>query len=181
MKKIKIFILLILLMIVSVTVGVMSWNHKKKNIELESVKNLEALYYKQNTALGLSYNQNERIYYHSADELELNRLIVSVDAYNSVQSKYMVTVDDVINYLSDEYDSDGKPRVCSQPENISAYIAWYNDNGSDIVFDYGDHFNEYLLTHEYSNVFGRMKYEEVVEALKKYKNDSSYVPPKQDN
>ena len=153
---------------------------KESEAQIKEQNELELLYYRQNTAFELGDDLDKRYCYYGADELKLNVLIVHLSAYNSVQSKYKVTVDDVINYLSYEYDSYGKPMVYSQPENIKAYIYWNIRYGKDVITKYGDAFNDYMGAHGYSNHFYRsMSYEEVVTALEEYQNSPDYVSPGQ--
>lgn len=180
MKK-KISILLIIL-VLGITAYIGFQGYKSQNNKEEKDK-LEKLYYRQNTAFELCDNLNERKSYHGADELRLNRIAVDLYVFNNIQSEYQVTVDEVTNYLAEENDANGKPMIYSMPENIKNYISWYyEDNGQDIILDFGAWFNDYLKNNDYpQHFFRKMSYEEVVEALKKYKNDPSYVPPKQDN
>ena len=132
MKK-KILYLLIIYLFFGIVagIGVLGYCAKKNK---EEKKVLESLYYRQNTAFELCGNLNKRRSYHSANELRLNRIVVDLYVFNNIQSEYQVTVDDVIDYLSEEYDSSGKLMVYSIPENIKNYISWYyEDNGEDIV------------------------------------------------
>lgn len=64
--------------------------------------------------------------------------------------------------------------------SIKEYIDWYIYGGEDIVWNFGKGFNKYLLNAN-NTFYWDIDYTETVAALEKYKNDSSYVPPKQDN
>ena len=168
-KKVVISLCIIFLFVCITIIGIKTVQIKKESeTKIKEQKELEMLYYKQNTAFELG-DLDKRYCYYGTNELKLNVLIVHLCAYNSAQNKYKVTVDDVINYLNDEYDSYGKPRIYSQPENIKAYIYWNIRYGNDAITKYGDAFNDYLDEHGYSNHFYRdMSYEEVVEALEEY-------------
>lgn len=179
MKKKILFLLVILItLVLTISMGVQRYQ-SQKNEEVQ--KEREYLYYRQNTAFELCSNLNERKYYHGSDELRLNRIVVNLYAYNNAQSDYQLSVEEIIDYFNKEYDSDGKLAIYSIPVNINDYIKWYFDNGEDIILEFGDWFNEYLRNHEYSQYsYRKMDYAEVTDALKKYENDPSYVPPKQD-
>ena len=139
---------------------------------------LPKLYVRQNVAFDVctDYTQNDR--YHGDNELKLNRVVVNISAYNEYQSKYQLTVDEVVDYFEEEYDSSGNPRVYSQPESIHDYIEWYWNGGEEIIGEYGDGFTEYMSKHGYPNPFYRhMEYEDVVTALEEYKNSPEYIAP----
>lgn len=178
MKNIKKLVILLCIIVLfgGITITGMKIVQIKKESEsrIKEQNELELLYYRQNTAFELG-DLDKRYCYYGANELKLNVLIVQLYAYNSAQSKYEVTVDDVINYLSDEYDSYGKPKIYSQPENIKAYIYWNIRYGNDAITKYGDAFNDYMGKHGYSNHFYRsMSYEEVVTALEEFQEDPEY-------
>ena len=179
MKKKLLFLLLLFLLLGNVVyIGFKGYQSQK----IKEKKELEKLYNRQNTAFELCSNLNERKSYHGVDELRLNRIAIDLYVFNNIQSEYQVSVDEVKNYLAEEYDTDGKPMIYSMSENIKNYINWYfEDNGEDTVLYFGARVNKYLKEHDYRQHFYLdMNYEDVVEALEKYKNDPSYVPPKQD-
>ena len=84
--------------------------------------------------------------YQSSDKSDLPRLAVHIYVYNNIQDDYNVTVDEVLNYLSEEYDSSGKPYVYSCPDNINAYIECYPEVNK-IAFDFGIRF----MIEDYNN------------------------------
>ena len=176
MKKKVFFLILFMLVLVLAGIGVIGVQGQQSNkIEKEE---LEKLYYTQNTAFELCSNLNERKSYHGADELRLNRIAVDLYVFNSVQTEYKVTVDEVASYLAEENDADGKPRVYSVPSSIKEYIDWYIYGGEDIVWNFGKGFNKYLLNAN-NTFYWDIDYSETVAALEKYKNDPDYVPPEE--
>ena len=169
-KKDKVFIIIFLLIVVGAIIG-------RVVIHLDKEKqHMASLYYKQNTAFGLSGDLSKRDYYHGADELVLNEFAVNLFVYNSMNPDSQLSVDEVVEYLSEEYDSNKKPKIYSQPENISSYIAWSVHGGSDIAFEFGRSFADYLRG-KGDSMFWEMSYEEVVAALEEYKNSPEYEPP----
>ena len=98
---------------------------------------------------------------------------------NYLGATHVVVVDDAS--ANDQFQTN--LLKMSIPENIKNYISWYyEDNGEDIVLEFGDWFNEYLRKHNYSQyTYRKMNYEEVSDALVQYKNDPAYVPPGQNN
>ena len=120
MKKKVFFLILFMLVLVLAGIGVIGVQGQQSN--KNEKEELEKLYYTQNTAFELCSNLNERKSYHGADELRLNRIAVDLYVFNSVQTEYKVTVDEVASYLAEENDADGKPRVYSVPSSIKEYI-----------------------------------------------------------
>ena len=113
----------------------------------EEIKcDLEHRYYSQNNAFLIDCKYNESMQYQSSDKSDLPRLAVHIYVYNNIQDDYNVTVDEVLNYLSEEYDSSGKPYVYSCPDNINAYIECYPEVNI-IAFDFGIRF----MIEDYNN------------------------------
>ena len=167
-------VLLFLPVICTICFYINLYNQKRA---LEKKQELEYLYRSQNIAFEVCTDYTQCIYYHGADELKLNRIIVDLYVYNISQTQYQLSIDEVINYFDGEYDSDGKLKVYSRPENIENYIIWFAQEESTYLQNFDDNFNEYLMEHGYPHVYRNMSYEEVVDALEIYKNDPEYVPP----
>lgn len=174
MKK-RFIIISIIFLFVAVIVGYGFYKQKERK-EWETAARLQILYKWQNYAFRVLCNHEERLCYQGTDKIELQELVVYLHIYDSIQNKYQLTVDEVMDYLSDEYDSEGKLKVYSRPENIEDYIDNYPEV-DELAEKFGDEFNEYLMKKGYPHVFRNMTYEEVVEALEKYKNDPEYIPP----
>lgn len=152
---------------------------RKKNLETAN-KKLENLYYKQNTAFELSENLDDRNYFHGANELRRNRVVVNLFVYNNIQTAYKLTIDEVEKYLNEEYSSDGKPKIYSIPDNISDYISWYWNGGGKIILEFGDWFNDYLSNNDYpQHSYRKMNDVDVIDALELYSGDSDYVSPEE--
>ena len=177
MKK-KLIILSIIIFSIGCLLFYYHRQYQNKKKWAEAIK-LEILYNWQNRAFEMDCNQEEERCYQKADRVALNKLVVDLHVYNHMQSSYQLTVDEVLDYLSDEFDSVGNLRVYSRPNNIEKYINSFPEV-KELSVDFGDHFNDYMKSHNYSNhFFRRMPYEEVVAALEEYKNSPEYVPPQE--
>ena len=120
MKKKIIIISVIILFLCGIAAGLIYRQHKYKEWATE-VK-LEILYKWQNKAFLMNCNHKERLGYLSADNSDLQELAIYLHIYNNMQTNYQLTIEDVLNYLSEEYDSEGNLRVYSQPKEIENYI-----------------------------------------------------------
>ena len=168
MKKKIIYITVILsLLLGAIAYGVHLYQVKK---ELEAKKELEYLYYRQNTALRLCCDYSKRNYYHDTKELDVNELAIGVSAYTYIVSDVHLTVDEIIDYLSSEFDSEGNPCIYSQSENIEKYIAWYFEGGDEIIRNYENDFICYLYDKGYEP-YWEMSYEEVETHLEEFQKD----------
>ena len=123
MKKKTIFITVIIFFLVSVISYGIHLNQVKK--EAEEKRELEDLYYEQNTAFGLCFNMDIINYYHGIDDSNIDDVAIAIYTYNSIHSENKLPIDEFIAYISEEYDSEGAPRIYSQPSNIKGYIDWY--------------------------------------------------------
>ena len=175
MRK-KIAIITVLLALIGSAMAVITIRHKRTEEWAESVR-LEIAYNRQNEAFEMDCNGEDRRHYLDAQKSRLNVLAVDLHVYNHIQDKYLLTVDEVVNYLSDEYDSEGNLRVYSRPENIEDYINCYPEV-QEIAVEFGDNFIYYMKDQGYPVYFYRqLSYEEVVSALEEYRNSDEYDPP----
>ena len=142
----------------------------------EEKQQLERMYYEQNKAFELNSGIIDKNIYNGSDKLDLKDLSVKLFVFNTLNTEYELTVDEVVDYLSEEYDSEGKLRIYSQPESISAYIAWNFNGGRDIEDDFRYQLIDYAKSTT-DKKYSEMTYEEVVELLEEYKNSPEYEPP----
>ena len=178
MKKRGLFLLILLFFLCGIIAYVVFSTQAKKNEEIK--RDLEHRYYKQNNAFELSSNLDDRKSFHGADELRRNRVVLNLYVYNNIQTMYKLTIDEVEEYLKEEYSSDSKLKIYTTPENISDYISWYCYGGDRIVLEFGDWFNDYLSNHDYpQHSYRKMNDVDVIEALKVYSGDPAYVSPEQ--
>ena len=175
MRK-KIIIILILLALIGGAITATIIERNKREEQAGAVQ-LEILYKWQNRAFEMSCSSEEYLDYLPADRICQGRLTVELFIYNYVQDKYQLTFDEVLDYLSEEYDSDGKLRVYSRPEEIEDYIHAYPEV-EEMSTEFGDYFFDYMRAHEYPVCsVSEMSYEEVANALEEYENAPEYHPP----
>ena len=172
MKK-KYFVI-ILLFLVTVIISIFYSVQKRTQAE-----KLKSLYDDQNRAFLIECNHEERMRYQSADKSDLPELVVFLYVYNAVQDDYNLNIEEVLEYLCEEYNSNNNLNVYFRPDAINDYIKWF-PKSEEVVNDFRGHFIDYMKETGQGK-YWELSYEEVTEALEKYKNAPSYVPPKQDN
>ena len=140
-------------------------------------RELEELYYDQNTAFALCYEPKKRFFYHGIEDGDKNQFIVNIYAYNNAQSEHELSSDEFIDYISEEYDSEGKPKIYSQPSNVKEYIHWYYTDGQEgeVVHDYSIWFGAHLLSKGISS-YREMSYEDLISNLEEFQKDPEYNP-----
>ncbi|MBD5477752.1 MAG: hypothetical protein HDR14_00435, partial [Lachnospiraceae bacterium] len=127
----------------------------------------------------------DEAFYVGYDAIRENEMYVSLVAYNKWNREHGVeaeelTLADIEEYLSSEYNEDGSLRIQSGYENIRAYVEWYYQIGGDeVIEEYWSELERLLI------IFGRenpkitdndaksMTIEQLQELIKK-KEDPSY-------
>lgn len=135
---------------------------------------LESLYEEQNYAVLIECNHEERIRYQSANKSDLSELAVFLYVYNAVQDDYNLSIEEVLEYLCEEYNSNNKLNVYLQSDAIKDYIKWF-PKSEEIVNDFRGHFIDYMKETGQGK-YWELSYKEVIDALENYKNDPDYVP-----
>ena len=178
-KKATFIICIISLLLIGVIFYGIHLNQLKEEAkkEAEEKRELELLYYDQNTAFALCYEPEKRFFYHGTEDGDKNQFIVNIYAYNNAQSEHELSIDEFIDYISEEYDSEGKPKIYSQPSNVKEYIHWYYTDGQKgkVVHDYSIWFGAHLLSKGISS-YREMSYEEVIANLEEFQKDPEYNP-----
>lgn len=165
------------MLIIATGIGIFFVVRDKKNKKIEEEnKELALLYYRQNTAFGLCGDIGKRYYYHGVEELDMNWLYLELYVYNCVKSNYHLTVDEVLNYLSEEYDADGNLRIYSQPDNIKNYIGWDIHIGQDMTEKFSHCLIDYAKKNGYKQ-YWEMNIEELDNVLEEYRNSPDYISP----
>ena len=183
MKKKKIITVIILILVLScIAVGVFTCTERRKMQE----KILIAIEYRRQngTFPRTSERPIEEAFYVGYDAIEENKMYVNLAAYNEWNREHgeeaeELTLADIEEYLSSEYNEDGSLRIQSGYENIRAYVEWYYDGGGKVIKEYWSEFERILI------IFGRenpeitdndaksMTIEQLQELIKK-KEDPSY-------
>ena len=145
--------------------------------EAEEKRELEILYYEQNRAFWLTCDRSKIYSYFSFKDADYkNKTALCIYAYNSVQSDYELTLDEFYTYINKEYDSNGKPMIYSQPENIKRYIDWYFKEKKKNIDRYEIAFIGYLVEKGENRPYTTLSYEEVIANLEEFQKDPEYNP-----
>ncbi len=70
--------------------------------------------------------------YKDYSYVDVNSLIINLASYKHFKDEVDISVEDVKEYLSSEYDDNGKPYVLNPPENIAKYVRWFSYGGSSL-------------------------------------------------
>ena len=140
MKKKKVITVIILILVLScIAVGVFACTERRKMQE----KILIAIEYRRQngTFPRTSEHPIEEAFYVGYDAIEENKMYVSLAAYNEWNREHgkeveELTLADIEEYLSSEYNEDGSLRIQSGYENIRAYVEWYYDGGGKVIKEY---------------------------------------------
>ena len=188
MKKKKVITCIVLVLMLTCIAGT-AWacteRRKKQEEALEKVL-ITIEYQRQNgTFPRTSEHHIEEAFYVGYDAIEENEMYVSLAAYNEWNREHgkeveELTLADIEEYLSSEYNEDGSLRIQSGYENIRAYVEWYYEIGGDEVI------KEYWKKLDYIAIEYRGIYQEIIhtsvrdmsieqlQELIKKKEDSSY-------
>ena len=124
-------------------------------------------------------------YYVGYDAIDEPKLYVCLSAYNEwIQLKdreqQKLTLEDVEEYLSSEYNEDGSLRIQKGYENIRAYVDWYyEEGGGEDITDYWIELQRILNSHCDNNpevaddIAQRLNVDQLQELIYK-KNNPSY-------
>ena len=140
MKKKRVIIIVILILILScIAVGVFACTERRKMQE----KILIAIEYRRQngTFPRTSEHSIEEAFYVGYDAIVESEMYVSLAAYNEWNREHGkeakdLTLADIEEYLSSEYNEDESLRIQSGYENIRAYVEWYYDGGGKVIKEY---------------------------------------------
>ena len=97
----------------------LDYKHEK---DAEQKAYIEAQYRSETYAFGMEQAST----YKDFSNVDINILTMYLAAYKHFEpSAPELSIEDVKDFLSSEYDGDGKLRVLNQPKNISEYITWF--------------------------------------------------------
>ena len=164
MKKKKVITYIVLVLMLTCIAGT-AWAYterrKKQEEALEKVL-ITIEYQRQNgTFPRTSEHHIEEEFYVGYDAIEENEMYVSLAAYNEWNREHgkeveELTLADIEEYLSSEYNEDGSLRIQSGYENIRAYVEWYYEIGGDEVI------KEYWKKLDYIAIEYRGLYQEII-------------------
>ena len=188
MKKKKVITAIILILVLSCIAGIVFARIERRKKQEETLeKILIAIEYRRQngTFPRTSGHYADEAFYVGYDAIRENEMYVSLVAYNKWNREHGVeaeelTLADIEEYLSSEYNEDGSLRIQSGYENIRAYVEWYYQIGGDeVIEEYWSELERLLI------IFGRenpkitdndaksMTIEQLQELIKK-KEDPSY-------
>ncbi len=142
-------IILIGIVIISILFFIGFSTYRIKNIRDENYR-IANLYELQNAAFEIYGTYEERCRFQTSEKIELSMLVVDLYAYNYNRSdeQLRLSLEEIIDYLGDEYSSNGKLRVFSRPENVENYLVWFL-NYKDKARDFGRGLNAFLQKQGY--------------------------------
>ena len=188
MKKKKIITIVIFIMVLfCIAVGVFACTERRKKQEEALEKVLIAIeYQRQNgTFPRTSGHYADEAFYVGYDAIRENEMYVGLVAYNEWNREHgeeaeELTLADIQEYLSSEYNEDGSLRIQSGYENIRAYVEWYYEVGGDEVIEkYWRELEKIINDYRQQNLgiendsVRNMTVEQLQELIKK-KEDPSY-------
>ena len=187
MKKKKIITVIILMLLLTCIAGT-AWacteRRKKQEEALEKVL-IAIEYRRQNgTFPRTSGHYADEAFYVGYDAIRENEMYVSLAAYNEWNREHgeeaeELTLADIEEYLSSEYNEDGSLRIQSGYENIRAYVEWYYDGGDEVIKEYWKKLEDIAIEcryqyHEFPLVTVKVFRIEQLQELIKKKEDPSY-------
>ena len=160
MKKKKVITYIVLVLMLTCIAGT-AWacteRRKKQEEALEKVL-ITIEYQRQNgTFPRTSEHYIEEASYVGYDAIEENEMYVSLAAYNEWNREHgeeteELTLADIEEYLSSEYNEDGSLRIQSGYENIRAYVEWYYEIGGDeVIKEYWEELNNIVIRYAQQN------------------------------
>ncbi len=74
--------------------------------------------------------------YKDYSYVDVNSLIINLASYKHFKNEVDISVEDVKDFLSSEYDENGEPYVLNPPDNIAEYIKWFSYGGGSLTTKY---------------------------------------------
>ena len=157
-RKIRKLLLLLLSLIAVIVVILFYCEQKRKKEEMVQQRLLAIDYREQNEAFPrVSERPFKEEYYVGYDAINEAELYVCLTSYNKwIQEnggkEQELTVEDIEDYLADEYNEDGSYRIQEGYENIRAYVDWYFAyGGAEDIREYWDDLQKILNDYREQN------------------------------
>ncbi|WP_026653914.1 hypothetical protein [Butyrivibrio proteoclasticus] len=136
-KKIRILAIFLTLPIIALVIlnghqikEILKEKSRKEGIEQR--KQIAQLYKHDNNAFGIESS----LEYRDFSYVDVNLLTLHIAVYeDNNPDAAEVTIHDIEDYLSSEYDEKGKLRVLNQPKNIADFVLWYSYVGTGHTLD----------------------------------------------
>lgn len=161
MKKTYICIIAIatMLVLLSALGGIILWSDWKKNHDERKRAYLEYKYERQSVAFTIGLETS----YKDFSYVSVNSLIILLAAYKNTDGKIELTIEDIEEYLSSEYDEKGRVKALYPPREIDDYIDWYWSGGDEIYREYLLGLTRYNMDHE--DIYGNDEFSDMDEGL----------------
>ena len=190
MKKKKIVRILVVLLCLAAIAGVVlfCWKLRAERKELIAQAILKIEYRKQNKAFprvsGHPRNEDYYVGYDAIDEAEMYVWLAAYNEHISIcgyhEGDRELTLADIEEYLSGEYNEDGSLRIHEGYENIRAYMDWYyEEDGDDDIAEYWGELTKITIEYNVQNpelvleIPEKMNIAQLQELIHK-KNDPAY-------
>ena len=144
------YIVFVLIIFFVLCIGIRYKIIEKQEKEAELEEKIKLLYETESNPLGMDRCDS----YMDFSNVHINQLTINLAAYKYFEPDApSISIEDVKEYLSEEYDENGEPRVLNIPNNIIRYINWYNLwNGFGHILDYYVFLGQYQdSVEEYKN------------------------------
>ena len=126
-------LLLIVLLLVLLFIGIGIWgvNIYKKTSEAKRAS-LESEYMFESKAFAMHSSNS----YQDFSNVSVNDLTISLVVYKKSNENADISIEAIKEYLSSEFDVEGKQRILNPPQNIANYLEWYAslDNQDAILY-----------------------------------------------
>ena len=189
-------ILFIILLYMAISLGVILFFNVKieREQKIEQQIKLQEYYRQQNKVLPrLSGTSYDELTYRGYDSIDEPELYVYLAAYNEFIKEHELdepelTIEDIKEYLSSEFDEGGNLRIYNSVEDIRyenyphiySYVDWYHEcDGDEDIAEYWSKLTNIVLEYNVQNpeltlkVPEEMNISQLQELINK-KNDSSY-------
>ena len=179
-KKAIIELVLIIAFIVFAIAGLKLWSLQKRIASERYL--LEVRYERQSVALGMGMSK-EFVGINEYSEDNFITLSYYLAAFEeAVGADDVPTVEEVKQYLSDEYDENGELAILNRPRNLNQYFDWFWNGGELYTQYYTDWVRDYRKEH--SDKYGDLdKYdmteEQAMSLLEDFKNCSDKLDYKE--
>lgn len=147
------------IIILSAIGSITLWSNWKKNRDERMQAYLEYKYKRQSVAFTIGLEND----YKDFSYVSVSSLKIILAAYKNSDENVELTVEDIKEYLSSEYDEKGKLKVLYPPQEIDDFIDWYWAGGDEIYSEYLLGLTRYNIDHE--DIYGNVEFSDMDEIL----------------
>lgn len=96
----------------------------------------------------MAFAMNPSSSYQDFSYVSVNYLNIYLASYCYENEYADITIEDVKEFLSSEYDEKGKCRALNPPQIITEYIDWYKGDGEEFCKEYSSWLIRFNISHE---------------------------------